>query len=199
MDPQPNQLSGTQAPVPNQLSTPAPAQGPVDEQPAGPPPAPRPRSRLRSFITSIGGRILIIGGIVLVAVLVRNYTSGNAGDLQVGDCFDPPTGVETVKDVQHHPCNEGHIAEVYFVGSYAAANDAPYPSTDAFDAFITDRCLPAFKAYTGSDALQQSLLDGGYFYPTSEGWTNGNDRGMLCYLYRADDQRATQSYRGANP
>jgi hypothetical protein len=199
MDPKPNQLSGMQAPAPNQLSTPAPAPEPSEPQIAVPPPATKLRSRWRAFVGSIGGRVLIIGVIVVIAVLVRNYTSGSAGDLQVGDCFDPPTGVETVKDVQHHPCNEGHRAEVYFVGTYAAANDAPYPSADAFDTFVTDQCLPAFKAYTGSDALQQSLLDGGYFYPTSDGWNSGHDRGMLCYLYRADAQPATQSYRGTDP
>ena len=201
MDPKPNELSGMQAPVPNRLSTPTPAGGPVEPTPGVPvpqmPPA-RP-SRLRAILGSIGGRVLIIGIILLIGFLVRNYTSGSAGDLQVGDCFDPPSGVETVKDVQHHPCNEGHIAEVYYVGTYEAARGAPYPPADAFDQFITDACLPAFEAYTGSDAFQQSVLDGGYFYPTTDGWTNGNDRGMTCYLYRVDNQKATQSYRGAKP
>jgi hypothetical protein len=197
MDPKPNQLSGMTQPVPNELSAQS-AGAPGEGLPALQPAPVKGPSGLRQFVSSLLGRLVIIGAIVAVSLLVRNYVGGSAGDLKVGDCFDIPTSVGEVKDVQHHPCTDTHGAEVYFVGDYPAADGAPYPSAEAFDTFVADVCLPAFKAYTGSDPLEQLVLDGGYFFPTSEGWAE-KDHGMICYLYPAGEQPTRQSYRGTNP
>ena len=50
-------------------------------------------------------RVGIIAVIVAVGFVFRDFLSGNAGDLKVGDCFDQPSTTNTVvKDVPHHPC-----------------------------------------------------------------------------------------------
>ena len=90
-------------------------------------------------------RVGIIAAIAIGAFVVRDKLSGNAGDLQVGDCFDQPSTVNTVvKDVQHHPCTDPHLAEVFFVGDYDVASTT-YPTEDAFQSFVLDRCIGAFE------------------------------------------------------
>ena len=66
---------------------------------------------------------IAIGVFALGGYLLRDYLSGSAGDLKVGDCFDVPsfeTQSATVKDVQHHPCSELHSGEVFFLENVPA-------------------------------------------------------------------------------
>ena len=52
-------------------------------------------------------RVGIIAVIGLGALILRPFISGNAGDLNIGDCFElPSASAETIKDVQHHPCDQ---------------------------------------------------------------------------------------------
>lgn len=142
-------------------------------------------------------RLGIIGAIVIGAIVLRPYLTGSAGDLAVGDCFDEPeTGTETVKDIQHRPCNELHDAEVVYVGNYEPASDT-YPTQDQFDDFIADRCTGAFNVYTGLD--YNATLDLGVkpFWPTSEGWGDG-DREITCYLVKADGSQLNASLKKAS-
>ena len=104
-----------------------------------PPAPPRATSPLRRF----RGLIIIVAIVVVVAVVgvvFRDRITGNAGSLQVGDCFDLPADAvaatdATVGDVQHHPCTEAHGGEVFAVLTYPAAATDTYPPTDAFVAF----------------------------------------------------------------
>jgi hypothetical protein len=126
----------------------------------------------------------IIAVLVVVAVaagigfLFRDRLTGNAGDLQVGDCFMVPAG-DTVNDVQHHPCAEAHDGEVFVVDKYSGTDT--YPSTDDFDAWAAQYCGPAFQTYTGDSYDTRNDLSIGYFYPLEDGWGKG-DRQMICYL-----------------
>ena len=130
-------------------------------------------------------RFGIIAVILVGGFLIKQFVSGNAGDLGVGDCFDPPTAAGlTVKDVQHHPCTDLHGGEVFFVGKFT--NLAAYPSDDQIQQFVADNCLPAYKTYTGGDLFTTDGADLGYFTPTSDGWTKG-DRGVICYATRLDN------------
>jgi hypothetical protein len=138
-------------------------------------------------------RIGIIAAIAVGGFFGRSFLSGNAGDLKVGDCFDPPTvATETVKDVPHHPCTDSHGAEVVFVGSYPTATD--YPSDDAFQQFVGTSCLPAYQTYTGVDLLSSSDGDMAFFQPTPDGWSNG-DRTVICYAVRSDGSSVEGSIR----
>ena len=140
-------------------------------------------------------RIGIIGAIAGGAWIFRDYISGNATDLAVGDCFDAPTTTgETVEDVSHHPCTDAHTAEVFYVADYTASTT--YPSEADLDAFTQANCPPAFNAYTGLDFYADSAVDFdiGLFYPLEEGWTRG-DHEITCYIVRVDAGPMTGSMK----
>jgi putative regulator of septum formation len=139
-------------------------------------------------------RIGIIGAVAVGAFVLRPFITGNAGSLQLGDCFDvPATQEETVDDVQHHPCTADHGAEVVFVGDYAPATDTPPTSVD-MQAFVGTTCIPAFNTYTGLDFGQATDYDLGWFWPTAEGWQKG-DHKVICYVMRVDAASFSQSLR----
>jgi Septum formation len=149
------------------------------------------------LFSSLGIRIALAGIVVVGGFLFRDRLMGSPDDMRVGDCFQEPTGQEVIEDVQHQPCGEPHDLEVVFVGDHPAAKGAAVPSDDAYDAFVTDRCLPAFAAYTGTDLLSQEVLAIGYYVPTDEGWRDG-DRKIICYTARIDGQAMNQSVRTAH-
>jgi hypothetical protein len=147
----------------------------------------------------MGGILLRVGIIAAIAGgawFFRDYISGNATDLAVGDCFDAPTtGVdETVEDVSHHPCTDAHTAEVFYVADYPDAD--AYPDVDAFDVFTEANCPPAFQAYTGLDFYSAAAedLDIGLFYPLEEGWGRG-DHEITCYIVRVDSGTMSASLK----
>ena len=142
-------------------------------------------------------RVGIIGGIALGAFIVRPFISSNAGELAVGDCFDEPEQVTTtVKDVQHHPCTDLHDAEVFYVGKFEPATTT-FPSDAEFVSFIRDRCTGAFNTYTGLDFNTAQDLDYSAFYPTSEGWSDG-DRQITCYVVKVDQSQFNASMKKAS-
>lgn len=138
-------------------------------------------------------RIGIIAVIAIGAFVLRDRLSSNAGDLQVGDCFDTPANATLVSDVQHHPCSESHTSEVFFVGNMTGSNDV-YPTDAELDAHTLANCLPAYKSYTGRDFETDELMDIGRFYPTKDGW-KGGDRGVTCYAIRIDGAAVTTSIK----
>jgi hypothetical protein len=145
---------------------------------------------LRGLLIRLG----LIGVIVLGGFVLRDRLSGSAGDLRVGDCFDEPGESQSVEDVQHHPCTDAHTAEIVFVGNHP--DSEAYPGLDAFDAFVFERCVPAFESYTGRLWETDTELDMGYFYPTTEGWPEG-DHEIACYTFRIDTGTMTTSVKAA--
>jgi hypothetical protein len=146
----------------------------------------------------VGGILLRVGIIAAIAGgawIFRDYISGNATDLAVGDCFDAPTTTdETVEDVSHHPCTDAHTAEVFYVADYT--DSTTYPGLDAFDTFTQANCPAAFDAYTGLDFYADSAKDYdiGLFYPLEEGWDQG-DHEISCYIVRVDEGPMSGSLR----
>ena len=142
---------------------------------------------------SIGIRIGIIAVIVIGAIVLRPFLSGNAGGLQVGDCFDPPTGGGTIDDVQHRPCTEPHGGEVVFVGKYEPSTDT-YPTDDEFSTFYEPKCIDAFESFTGLDwdTAEEYSMD--TYTPTSESWADGS-RKIICYLIAADGTQLSKSLK----
>ena len=137
----------------------------------------------------------LIGAVLAGGLILRPFLTGNAGDLAVGDCFDPPAAtVETVEDVQHHPCTDPHGAEVFYVGEYPDGENVEYPSDAAFDAHVEATCVPAFNTYTGLDYISDPTWDFGYFVPTAEGW-DGGDHEVLCYAIRIDEAPTSVSIK----
>jgi hypothetical protein len=135
---------------------------------------------MRGWVIRIG----IIAVILIAGFILRPFINGNAGDLKIGDCFDPPTDSgQTVDDVQHHPCTDLHGAEVILVGSYPTSTTIP--TEDEFQQWVSDNCLHAYQAYTGADLLSSTNAGMGFFRPTDDGWAGG-DRKMICYAQPAD-------------
>ena len=149
---------------------------------------------MRGLLSGWGLRILIIGAIVVGGLIFRDRISGNAGDLQVGDCFDNPS-TEEISDVQHHPCSEPHTGEVIYIGNMDGSNDA-YPSDDAFFSYMETNCLPAFGSYTGMDYQSSTDFDFSSYTPSQDGWNKG-DREVACFLVRADGAPMTKSFKAA--
>ena len=161
-----------------------------------PPPKPSLISRLLPFIVLV----VIVGGIAGAYFLFRDQLTGNVAELRVGDCFDEPAnagviGAE-VEDIQHRPCNEPHDAEVFMVFDYTGAT---YPTSEERQTFVTGRCLPEFQTYTGTSYEAAEALDVAWFYPTTEGWNDRNDREFSCYIVRVDGGKLNASVKGAVP
>ena len=149
----------------------------------------------RNPVRTIAGFVVI--GIIVVGVVAtfvfRDRMPANAGELQVGDCFQVPDG-DSIGDVQHQPCNEAHDGEVFLVGNYTGVGDT-YPTSVQFDAWVGTECVDkAFPTYTGTAALDRDDIDIGYFYPLEENWGKG-ERQMICYVTPVGVDSVTSSYR----
>jgi hypothetical protein len=140
-------------------------------------------------VARLGIRLAIIAVVLVGGFIFRDRLSGSAGELKVGDCFDDTTGTK-VSEVQHHPCTEGHNAEVVLIGDYPAAKDAPYP-TDEFDSY-GDTCASAAYAYVGSAAHDNLIYS--FYYPLQEDWNKG-ERKMICYISTENQATLTKSMK----
>ena len=146
----------------------------------------------------MGGWIVRIGIVAVIAIgifVFRDRLSSGADDLAVGDCFDEPALLNEINDVQHHPCNEAHTAEVIFVGNMTGSNE-DLPVGCQLEAFTKTNCLPAYNDYTGRDFQSDAEITIGWFYPTTEGWKGGG-RVVVCYAIRIDEAPTTQSIKKA--
>jgi hypothetical protein len=139
------------------------------------------------------GILLIVAGFVVSC----DRITSRAEDLQVGECFDQPTETTEISDVQRQPCTEAHDAEVFLVVDHPAAEGDTYPISLTFGDFVEEQCTPAFNGYTGLDYDTATDLGFSYFYPTREGWNDG-DREVTCYVVRVDDAKMTSSVRAAS-
>jgi hypothetical protein len=146
------------------------------------------------IVNRLIGGLLIFGVIAVGGFVLRDRITGGATELQVGDCFDVPTTLTVVEEVQHHPCTETHTGEVVGVQDYPGVSGDAYPADSALTAFAEDLCVRTFRAYTGRDAINDPELTVGYFYPIPEGWKDG-DRELTCYLARVDDGPMTKSFK----
>jgi hypothetical protein len=146
------------------------------------------------LVGNIGIRIAVVGVFLVGGFLFRDLLPGAADDLALGDCFEEPTALETIEEVQHRPCTDQHDNEVIFAGNHPA-RDGSAPLTDTeYEDWVGANCLPAFRAYTGVDLMGQEALGLGYFVPVDEAWQKGN-RKVICYAYRMDGTRLSQSVK----
>jgi hypothetical protein len=138
-------------------------------------------------------RIAIVAVIAVGALVFRDRLSGNAGELKVGDCFDDPAGASEVNDVQHHPCNDSHTAEVVYLGTMPGPNES-YPADSTVEQWVATNCVPVWSSYTGKDVETDPVLTLGWYQPTTDGWVKG-DRDVICYAGRLDGAAMTSSVR----
>lgn len=161
----------------------------------------------RSWFQRIPVGWIIVAALVLGGALVGWYfnagrsSSGDinkAGDLQatdlrVGDCFDlKDPNVDTIDDVRAVPCTTQHTYELFFRGTMPSGD---YPTDDAFDAWMSANCLPAFDSYVGR-TYDQSTLEVYYLVPSDDAWRSG-DYSIQCALYPQNNAHPTTSLKGS--
>jgi hypothetical protein len=171
-------------------------------------PAPSRRFPLKNVLR--GGFLLLIlvpaawgaiDGAVNGADRSDSGVISEAGDLEVtelraGDCFNIPAEVadeEEIQEVEAVPCADLHENEVFVVSNYVAADF--FPGEAAIWDFADQFCLTAFETYVSAVYLD-SALEFGYFYPSREGWADG-DHAITCVLYDFTGDMLTGSMRGS--
>jgi hypothetical protein len=147
-------------------------------------------------VRSIAIRIGIIAAIAIAYFIARPFISESAGSLKAGDCFDVPSGNETIDDVQHHPCTDPHGAEVFLVAKYEPDTDV-HPTDAKFEDFVAARCLPEFDTYTGLKYETELTLAIEWFVPTPESWADGG-RTVICYIVNTDETNMTKPLKKAS-
>lgn len=174
---------------PDTQSSPPPDSEPPPVAPpaaAAPPPVPaKPASRWRVAIP-----LLLIGGFLAV-VLWAVKDNEFADDLAIGTCFDVPSQT-SISTVTKHACTEAHDAEVFHIAEMTGESGS-YPISLTIDRFVTEECEPAFLTYVGEAAAAGDLTFG-YFYPSRDGWKDG-ERSVTCYALRLDEAKLTQSVK----
>jgi hypothetical protein len=111
-------------------------------------------------------------------------------DLRPGDCLTTlGSDSAAAEQVGLVPCSEAHAFEVFAVFDHP---EAAYPGAAAVAAFADERCSSALPAeVSGVDGTRFS-----YLLPTSEGWTEREDRAVLCVLDLADSDTRGSFVRG---
>ncbi|MFZ3453247.1 septum formation family protein [Arthrobacter sp. 7Tela_A1] len=120
--------------------------------------------------------------------------SVDAVDLKVGDCLAEDPDAEEVDAVDVLPCTQPHDSEVYAAMDMEAG---AYPGEETVDTTAQDFCLAEFQPYIGAD-YSVSALDIGYLTPTPTSWTLGNDREILCTVYRVDGEKLSTTVKNSN-
>ena len=165
---------GTQPPAPwNSALTPPAGSAPYQDLTGGISPVvapPKKRLSTRAIVWIVVLVVIVVAGIAWVA-------SGNvsAGNIKVGACFTD-TSATTVTTIKTVSCTKTHDSEVF--DNQVVTSDS-YPTSDEWDAFAQQYCLPAFASYVGID-YNDSVLNIGYYIPDSNSWSHG-DKTLTCY------------------
>ncbi len=161
---------------------------------AGETPPPPPAKKGPAW-RGIAIRVGIIAAIVIAGLVLRDRLSGSATDLRVGDCFDQPAGTpDEISEVQHQPCTDPHDGEIFFVADYP--DQDAYPGDAAIEAYIVEKCIPAWESYVARDYETDTEFDFSYLYPLPAGWTDG-DHEISCYVTRVGGGKLTGSVKAA--
>lgn len=173
------------------------AQMPPPDMPSPPPIAPPSMAPQPAAPATRAGRlrpIIAVGAIVLLlgAILWATKDNAAADDLAAGDCFNVPTS-SSVSTVEKRACTESHDAEVFHVVEYDGGTT--YPISLTLESYIDTTCVPAFATYVGGDLDTRVDLAIGYFYPSRDGWNDG-DRTITCYIANDDETKLTKSVKG---
>ncbi len=114
--------------------------------------------------------------------------------LRIGECLLMPTqGIEgeQVETLEAIPCGEPHNGEVLSIEIVAGDDGAPYPGDEAISDEAETRCLASFKSVTGRNFATDPFWDLTFLSPTSESWTLGNDREIVCIVLPLDGELTT--------
>lgn len=110
--------------------------------------------------------------------------------VKVGDCLNADDLGSVVTDVGFIPCTEPHDSEVY--ASTEVEGDE-YPSD--MDQQAQDFCSAEFENFMGI-SYDDSEYDLFYLTPSTDTWTQMNDREILC-IVTSDSADLTSSLEGS--
>ncbi len=127
--------------------------------------------------------------ILAAFALILAACTGNAFQLETGQCLDEPA-TEEVVDVDIVECAEPHDLEIYRV---ADLPDRPFDAAD-IDASSFDLCLEAFEGFVGKP-YADSEFDIYYLIPSADSWADG-DRGVVCAVYDLSGEQLTGTAAG---
>lgn len=130
-----------------------------------------------------------VGIFLALGVAMAACGGTDVSSLAPGDCFDDFGDVTEVASVAILDCNEPHDNEVYADIEYLG--DGSYPGDEPLFEYGTDACLERFDRFVGI-AYEDSQLDVGLLYPSSETWESG-DRKIQCFVYELDGSQVTGS------
>lgn len=111
--------------------------------------------------------------------------------LKVGDCLGD-VALDEISSVTELSCDAPHIYEIYH--AFDIAGDE-YPGDDEVVAEAQEVCLDEFEGFVGID-YNDSELEISYLFPTSNSWTLGNDREVLCMVLNLDGSSRSGSAEG---
>ncbi|MEL6983317.1 MAG: septum formation family protein [Actinomycetota bacterium] len=114
--------------------------------------------------------------------------------LRQGDCLIMPSaGIagEEVETLEAIPCSEPHDGEVLSIVTVAGDDDAPFPGDALISAEAETGCLSDFQSITGVDFALDTEWDMTFLSPTTDSWTLGNDREIVCIVLPLDGQLTT--------
>lgn len=114
--------------------------------------------------------------------------------LRQGDCLMMPTqgiGGEEVETLDAMPCDQPHDGEVLSIVLVPGDDDAPYPGDAAISAEAETGCLSSFESVTGRDFATDPFWDLTFLSPTSDSWTLGDDREIVCIVLPLDGELTT--------
>lgn len=127
-------------------------------------------------------------------------TSIDPSELDFGDCFneylfrDASDFLQQVTTVVS--CNGPHDREAYFRTEYPGGESASYPIDDELERWADITCLEEFEEFVGLDYVL-SALEIGAVVPTFEGWTDDDDRAVICYVFPDQGGRLLDSVRNS--
>ncbi len=111
--------------------------------------------------------------------------------LKVGDCLgDVP--LDQISSVTELSCDNPHIYEIYH--AFDISGDV-YPGDDEVVAEAQETCLATFEGFVGIE-YEASELEISYLYPTSDSWSLGDDREVLCMVLNLDGSSRSGSAEG---
>lgn len=115
---------------------------------------------------------------------VKTEGEADVFTMKVGDCLDNQEAdeVETIPAV---PCDQPHDLEAYY--SFDLEDADEYPGQTAVTDLADEGCYNAFPDFIGI-SYEESSYDFTYFFPTTESWTNGGDREIMCLIGSADEK-----------
>ncbi|WP_125776263.1 septum formation family protein [Antribacter gilvus] len=112
--------------------------------------------------------------------------------IKLGDCLDMAafssvaTEFETAPVI---PCTDPHTGEIF---AELTLPEGDFPGDDALATQAEEYCVAEFGTFVGL-SYEESALDFTYFVPTSDGWTQADDRVMQCVIESTEPVTGTMA------